>query len=98
MPHFYFHVALRGDLFKDRDGCTYFDLQSAKVYARRLSLELGRTGNFTGATVLVVDGLGQEVTRFPVDNVVEFPRTRRATDLRSDARPADTDRVQSGGE
>ena len=48
MPHFHFHVVLRGDLFEDRDGCNYFDLKSAKVYARRLAIDLGRTGNFAG--------------------------------------------------
>jgi len=93
MPHFHFHVVLRGDLFEDRDGCNYFDLKSAKVYARRLAIDLGRTGNFAGATVLVVDGFGQEVAHFPVDNVVVLPRNRRAPAPSSDTRHADADRL-----
>ncbi len=95
MPHFHFHVALRGDLFEDRDGCTYHDLGSAQSYGRRLALDLRRTGTFTGATVLMIDAFGQEVARFAVDNVVVFPHDRYARDADSETRRAHPDRFRA---
>jgi hypothetical protein len=95
MPHFHFHVALRGDRLEDRDGRHYFDVGSAKVYGRRLALALVRTGNFTGATVLVVDGPGREVGRFPVSNGAKSRRDPHARDPGSDTRQADPDRVRA---
>jgi hypothetical protein len=95
MPHFHFHVALRGDLFEDREACNYFDVGSAKVYARRLALDLVRTGSFGGATVLVVDGSGREVGRFPVRNVVKGRRDPHARNPGSDTCQADPDRVRA---
>lgn len=86
MSQFHFHVTLRGDLFEDRDGCNYFDMESAMIYGRRLACNLGRISNFTGATVLVLDCLGREVTRFPVDDAVEPPPDAYAPDPNSDAR------------
>ena len=95
MPQYYFHVALRGDLFEDRDGRYYADLEHAKAYGRRLALDLRTTGNFVTAVVLVVDALGQEVARVRVDNVVAFPRGRPAADRGSDVRKAGSDRVRA---
>jgi hypothetical protein len=89
MSQFHFHVTLRGDLFEDRDGCNYFDIESAMIYARRLAFNLGGTGNFTEANVLVVDGLGQEVARFPVAGAVMIPRGRYPSDPRWRARKAE---------
>jgi hypothetical protein len=96
MPHFYFHVSRGGDLFEDRDGADYVDVGSAGDYGRRLARDLSRTGSFSGATVLVVDEVGREVARFPVDNVVELPRDRSAASPGSDTRHADPDDVRAG--
>jgi hypothetical protein len=94
MPRFYFHVALRGDLFEDRDGGNYFDAGPARMHARRLALDLHRTGNFSSAVVLTVDEFGQEVARFPVDNVVELFDVRHAVGARSRTRRPDPDRLR----
>ena len=94
MPRFHFHVSFRGDLLEDRDGCNYFDAESARNYGRRLALDLNRTGNFAGAAVLMVDVLGRELARFPVDNVLDFARERRTLDAGSSTRRSDPDRLQ----
>ena len=89
MPQFYFHVALRGDLFEDRDGWHYADVEGAKAYARRLALDLRGTGNFMAAVVMVVDEFGREEARVPVDRLLAFACDPDAPALPSDARKAE---------
>jgi hypothetical protein len=95
MPQFYFHVAQRGDLFEDRDGWHYLDVDSATAYGWRLALDLRGAGNFAAATVLVVDEFGREVARLPVGNAFGFSRDRQAADPASETHRGDPDRARA---